>query len=116
TGYVVERCAGAGCSTFAQLGTSAATSFNDTGLTASTSYSYRVRANDAANNLGPYSATATAVTTGPPDLTLGKSHTGQFTQGQTGALYALTVTNGGDGNTTAAVSVTDTLPSSLTAT
>ena len=39
-----------------------ATSYNDTGLTAGTSYSYRVRATDAAGNLGPYSNTATATT------------------------------------------------------
>jgi len=62
TGYFVERCAGAGCSTFAQVGAPTATTLPDTGLTASTSYTYRVRATDAANNLGPYSATATAST------------------------------------------------------
>jgi chitodextrinase len=67
TGYLVERCAGAGCSSFAPVGAPAAASFNDTGLTASTSYSYRVRATDAANNLGPYSATATAVTQAASD-------------------------------------------------
>jgi chitodextrinase len=67
TGYQVERCAGAGCSSFAPVGTPAAASFNDTGLTASTSYTYRVRATDAANNLGPYSATATSVTQAASD-------------------------------------------------
>jgi hypothetical protein len=65
TNYLVERCAGASCATFAQVGTSPTASFNDTGLTASTTYSYRVRASDAANNLGPYSATATATTQAP---------------------------------------------------
>ena len=55
TGYRVERCQGVGCTTFAQVGTPAGTSFNDTGLTAATSYSYRVRAADAVPNLGPYS-------------------------------------------------------------
>jgi phosphodiesterase/alkaline phosphatase D-like protein len=65
TGYLVEHCNGAGCSTFAQVGTSTTASFNDTGLTPSTSYSYRVRATDAASNLGPYSATATATTQTP---------------------------------------------------
>src|SRR5207237_6793688 len=47
TGYQVERCQGAGCSSFAQIGTPAGTTFSDTGLTAGTSYSYRVRATDA---------------------------------------------------------------------
>jgi hypothetical protein len=51
TGYLIERCAGAGCTTFAQVGTSATTTFNDTGVLPATSYSYRVRAADAANNL-----------------------------------------------------------------
>ena len=64
TGYLVERCSGAGCSTFAQIGTPTSTSFSDTGLTASTSYSYRVRATDAAGNLSAYSNIATATTTG----------------------------------------------------
>src|SRR2546429_9765993 len=42
---------------------------SDTGLTASTSYSYRVRATDAANNLSAYSNTASASTPAPPDTT-----------------------------------------------
>lgn len=62
TGYKVERCQGAGCSNFAQVATPAGNSFNDTGLTASTSYSYRVRATDAAGNLSGYSNTASAAT------------------------------------------------------
>src|SRR5262249_3061643 len=67
TNYLIERCQGAGCSTFAQIGTTAATTFNNTGLTATTSYSYRVRATDAANNLGGYSPQASATTLTPPD-------------------------------------------------
>src|SRR4029079_5977557 len=63
TGYLVERCQGAGCSSFAQVATPGAPSFSDTGRTPSTSYSYRVRATDAAANLGPYSNTASATTT-----------------------------------------------------
>jgi chitodextrinase len=65
TNYLVESCSGAGCSSFAQIGTSASTSFNNTGLAAATSYSYRVRATDAAGNLGPYSGTASATTLAP---------------------------------------------------
>ncbi len=71
TGYRVERCQGAGCSNFVQVATPAGTTYSDTGLAASTSYSYRVRASDAAGNLGPYSNTAGATTragsgSGPP--------------------------------------------------
>ncbi len=62
TAYLVERCQGAGCSSFAQVGTSATTTFNDTGLSANTSYSYRVRATDAAGNLSGYSNVASTTT------------------------------------------------------
>ena len=41
------------------------TSYSDTGLSSATSYSYRVRATDAAKNLGAYSNVATAVTLAP---------------------------------------------------
>ena len=67
--YLIERCTGVNCantpSNFAQIGTSAGLSFNNTGLLGSTSYSYRVRAQDTSNNNGPYSNTAVAVTTAP---------------------------------------------------
>ena len=53
TGYRVERCQGASCTNFAEVGTPTATSFSDTGLAASTTYRYRVRAVDAAGNLEP---------------------------------------------------------------
>jgi chitodextrinase len=66
TGYLVERCTGAGCSSFAQVGTSTAAAYNDSGLTAGTAYSYRVRATDAASNLSAYSNIA-SVTTPAPD-------------------------------------------------
>jgi hypothetical protein len=61
--YLVERCQGAGCVSFAQVGTATATNFSDTGLANGTSYSYRVRAKDTANNVGPYSNVASATTT-----------------------------------------------------
>src|SRR5437016_574027 len=51
TGYRVERCMGAACSNFAQISAPTATTFRVTGLTPFPSYSYRVRATDAAGNL-----------------------------------------------------------------
>jgi chitodextrinase len=78
TGYRVERCAGSGCTAFAEIGTATGTSFNDGSLLAATSYSYRVRAADAAGNLGFYSNVGSATTaqsldvlppTVPADLT-----------------------------------------------
>jgi hypothetical protein len=67
TGYRVERCQGAGCSSFAQIAalTGTGTTYSDTSVAGGTSYSYRVRAVDAATNLGPYGNTATAVTPVP---------------------------------------------------
>src|SRR5215813_5350376 len=51
-----------GCSSFAQIGTTGTTTYNDTGLVASTSYSYRVRAKDISDNIGPYSNVTTLTT------------------------------------------------------
>jgi chitodextrinase len=67
-GYKVERCQGAGCANFSQIATPTGTTFNDSGLTGATSYSYRVRATDAAGNLSSYSTTAN-VSTPVPMLT-----------------------------------------------
>jgi chitodextrinase len=69
TGYKLERCSGAGCSNFVQIATPTGITSNDTGLTASTSYSYRVRANDAAGNNSAYSNTASATTPAAADTT-----------------------------------------------
>ena len=62
-GFKIERCTGAGCSDFTQIATVGAniTSYSNTGLTASTSYSYRVRAYNAVGD-SDYSNTASAVT------------------------------------------------------
>ena len=71
--YLIERCAGSSCTSFAQVGTSTTVTFGDTGLTGSTSYRYRVRAKDTAGKTGPYSnlataTTATATVTAPTNL------------------------------------------------
>jgi chitodextrinase len=68
TGYRVERCTGAGCTTFAEIASSATLAFSDGGRTASTTYRYRVRAADAAGNLGSYSPIATAITPSVADI------------------------------------------------
>ena len=60
--YLVERCKDVGCSNFAQVGTTATTTYSDAGLQAAATYSYRIRAKDAANNVGPYSNSASATT------------------------------------------------------
>ncbi len=62
TGYRVERCQGTSCSDFTQIATPSGTSYNDIGLSPSTTYRYRVRATDAAGNLSDYSNIANATT------------------------------------------------------
>lgn len=62
TGYRVERCQGSGCSNFIQIATPTVTSFSDSGLAGGSTYRYRARASDAANNLSAYSAIAEATT------------------------------------------------------
>lgn len=69
TGFRIERCEGAGCVTFAEVGTAAAGvgTWVDSGLVLATEYSYRVRAYKTATCAwqGPYSPVAT-VNTGNP--------------------------------------------------
>jgi uncharacterized repeat protein (TIGR01451 family) len=103
-------------------------------LTAGSSYPAIALTVNVANNAPP-SVTNTAVVSGGgetntgndsasdpttivqlPDLTIAKSHAGNFSQGQTGAAYTLTVSNAGFAPTSGPVTVTDTLPSGLTAT
>jgi chitodextrinase len=60
-GYLVER-QDPGSASFAQVGTSDGTSYNDTALAAGSSYSYRVRATDPAQNLSQYSGVANTTT------------------------------------------------------
>jgi len=62
TGYRIERCQGFGCSNFVQTATSTGTTYGDSGLSPNTAYAYRVRATDAAGNLGAYSNTGSATT------------------------------------------------------
>ena len=47
-----------------------------------------------------------------PDLTVAKSHTGNFTRGSTGT-YTLTVGNSGTASTSGTITLTDTLPTGL---
>jgi len=66
SGYLVERCSGVGCANFAQIAGTGSTSYSATGLSSSTSYTFRVRAYDAVPNYGSYSPVASATT---PDVT-----------------------------------------------
>ena len=62
TSYLIERCTGANCSNFAQIGTSSTLTFKDSSVVANNTYTYRVRATDTGGDLGAYSNVATATT------------------------------------------------------
>ncbi|HKB04920.1 MAG TPA: cadherin-like domain-containing protein, partial [Gemmataceae bacterium] len=51
-----------------------------------------------------------------PDLTIAKTHVGDFTQGDADDTYTINVTNDGNATTSGTVTVTDVLPAGLTAT
>jgi uncharacterized delta-60 repeat protein len=66
-GYRVERCQGVSCTNFAEIGSTTGLDLSDTGLSAGSTYRYRVRAFDNAGNPGTYSPTAQATTAAAPD-------------------------------------------------
>jgi uncharacterized repeat protein (TIGR01451 family) len=58
---------------------------------------------------------STIITVNPPALSIAKSHTGNFRQGQNGATYLVTVSNRtGAGSTSGAVTVTEAVPTGMT--
>jgi uncharacterized repeat protein (TIGR01451 family) len=67
--------------------------------------------NDTATDVTTINASSAA-----PDLTIAKSHSGNFSQGQTGAMYSINVTNSGGTPTSGTVTMADTLPAGLTPT
>src|SRR5215469_483385 len=95
TQYQIQRCSGAGCANFVQVGTSATPGFTDNGLTASTSYSYRVSAMDQANNVSGFSNVSTASTpAAATTITVGITpHQAGLTLSQLLAGVTATVTN-----------------------
>jgi len=66
--YKVLRCQGAGCTNVSTIATVTGLTYQSTGLTASTTYRYRVRAQDAAGNLSLYTSfvSATTLAAAPP--------------------------------------------------
>jgi uncharacterized protein (TIGR03437 family) len=75
----------------------------------------RLRSGPAGSSLTFTAFTYSDSHTPPADLSITKAHSGNFTAGQTGALYTITVANVG-GPTAGMVTVTDALPAGLTAT
>ncbi|SPL99349.1 Endo-1,4-beta-xylanase A precursor [[Actinomadura] parvosata subsp. kistnae] len=92
-GYDILRAPGASGGTFAQVGTSATTSYSDTGLTPSTTYRYQVRARDAAGNLSPVSDTVQVTTSGTSTGACSATPTVQSQWGTGYVIQPLTITN-----------------------
>ena len=90
--YKVERCSGAGCSDFAEIATLAANSvsYQNLGLTGSTTYRFRIRAVNTAGN-SAYSATAT--TTTPMLVVAPSAPTGLAAVAQSSSQISLTWTD-----------------------
>ena len=62
------------------------------------------------SNAGSGNQATASIDVVAPDLTITKTHTGNFNRRQTGATYTITVSNAGFGPTSGTVTVTDTLP------
>jgi hypothetical protein len=93
TGYQIERCTGQGCTDFSHLADTTDTGYRDSGLSASTEYRYRVRATDAAGNLGDYSDPASATTEAAPPAGVGPLRvgpTGRYLVDQNGTPFLIT--------------------------
>jgi hypothetical protein len=91
--YDLERCKGSGCTDFAPLATTATTDYSDTSVAADSTYSYRVRAVDAAGNTGAYSNSADVTTPpapapGPGPISVAPS--GRYLVDQNGAPFLMT--------------------------
>ena len=89
-----------------------------TGTTAGAKNNITTAISATQTGAGATSNTATLTVLSLPDLTIGKTHVGNFTQGQVGATYSILVANIGSSPKPAATTVTvvDTLPVGLTAT
>jgi uncharacterized repeat protein (TIGR01451 family) len=87
-----------------------------TGLTVGTIYHFRVTATNALGSTNGLDQMFTTATVGVPNLVITATHNGSFTQGDTGDVYTITVTNIGTAPSSGTVTVVDTLPAGLTAT
>ena len=96
--------------------TAQALSANLTGMTPATTYHFRLAATNASGLARGLDQTFTTAASNSIDLTITKTHNGNFTQGDPGDSYTIIVTNAGTLATTGTITVTDVLPAGLTAT
>jgi uncharacterized repeat protein (TIGR01451 family) len=87
-----------------------------TGLTAETTYHFRVAATNALGATNGLDQTFTTAPTGTPDLAITVAHAGNFTQGDISDTYTIAITNVGAAASSGMVTVTNALPGGLTAT
>ena len=113
--YHVERCQGASCTDFVEVGTPPTNSFSNTGLQPATTYRYRVRAQDGAPtpNLSGYSNIAPATTQGatntPPTATIAAPASGTLWNVGDTINFSGSATDTEDGGTLTASSLSWTL-------
>ena len=69
TGYRIYRCTSSSCTPSTQIATSATNSYSNTGLSASTAYTYAVSAYDAAGNVSSQSTSVSATTSSSTSTT-----------------------------------------------
>jgi chitodextrinase len=124
--YIVQRCQGVGCTSFAQIATPVGTGYVDTGVIPNTSYSYQVQAIDTAGNLSQFSNIATAITqTSPPaglasislssgTIVGGNPVTGTVTLTEPAGVNGAVVTLSSSNTTVASVPSTLTVPQGST--
>jgi uncharacterized repeat protein (TIGR01451 family) len=93
--------------------TAQAVSANLTGLAPGTTYHFLLTATNASGSTNGVDA---QFTTTAPDLAILKTHPGNFIQGDIGDTYTIIVTNVGNAPSSGTVTVTDMLPSNMTAT
>jgi endonuclease G, mitochondrial len=86
------------------------------GLLAETTYHFRVAATNLLGSATGLDQTFATIAAGVPDLAVALTHTGNFTQGDTGDTYSIVVTNLGTAASSGSITLTDTLPAGLTAT
>lgn len=99
--YQIWRCATFNCtpsSAGTQVGSSATNAYNDTGLAASTTYRYQIRAVNGVGLFGTFNATPKAATTSEADLSINYASSaspGSLNHVAAGFLHGLDTTDGG---------------------
>jgi len=96
TGYRIYQCSGSGCTPSAQIDTTTNTTYQNSSLSPSTTYCYRVAAYDAAGNVSTQSSSSCATTQAPPDTTPPADITNLATSNVTSSSVTLSWTSPGD--------------------